>query len=619
METVVRHEKVVKCKFKTILRHDNPNLDLDLETAVENAVQIVSVMSHKASLLLNDVLLDYMSAGRELPLENEKKLFFTTDSFIKTILNAGLVNMRPVKSDIRMDVKSHLAHIWNERWEPYMRPVINALPDTPSLSQAMSYAAKTYATAFKNSLTGSAFESRQKRWIRFWCISNDIDPKLSAYAIRAWINNWNSRPVGPLDKSITEFVDSQRQLLGMAPTDVLSDKLLASRPHIVLTYYFHCLKFLEGFQDARLFTLAPLCSINRKFVTLDIHQLKRLVKPPRTSGMRPKDAPPEPSIVSMERFFSVEKFQTRTSKFANVIQTDGVAACVHYHDTRTVMDDAPRERQRELEARAKESSVRVIALDPGRANIACTFEVDSHGKQHTHRLTRSHYYHASGIRAHRKKSKEWMDVEAPTHADASTHSPKTSSPDTFNAYIHWMFTSGFYNQMWALKLQRKWSNAKFELYGEKRRVLDAFFSQVTKPVDERKETIIAYGAAKFSATGNGGELTVPTCSAFNACKRQFRSSILLVNEYNTSKICPECNACAFPILREGKSAPIRGLRWCRSTKCRKFMDRDLMAAKNIWRAARSNRPTELTREFKYECTYQLRLRADYQSHRNRSS
>ncbi len=52
------------------------------------------------------------------------------------------------------------------------------------------------------------------------------------------------------------------------------------------------------------------------------------------------------------------------------------------------------------------------------------------------------------------------------------------------------------------------------------------------------ETVIAYGAAKFSFPGKN-KLSVPATSVFRRCGKQFR--VRLLDEYRTTKACHRCN------------------------------------------------------------------------------
>ena len=89
-------------------------------------------------------------------------------------------------------------------------------------------------------------------------------------------------------------------------------------------------------------------------------------------------------------------------------------------------------------------------------------------------------------------------------------------------------------------------------------------------------------------------------SLISMCSRFYTT--VMVDEYNTSKMCNECgnrlHMVKYKIMtEEGKHScrEIRGLRWCSSTRCRHFMDRDKNTALNIRRIFMEGRPHCLSR------------------------
>ena len=126
------------------------------------------------------------------------------------------------------------------------------------------------------------------------------------------------------------------------------------------------------------------------------------------------------------------------------------------------------------------------------------------------------------------------------------------------------------------------------MYGLKRKTLDRFFQTMEGDI----KPVIAYGAAKFNPNGKN-ELSAPTTFLSKRCSKHF--STILIDEYNTTKVCSCCDEKLLPVVKEGLE--IRGLRWCGSTKCRTFLNRDLNAALNILRCFESQtcRPLHLSR------------------------
>lgn len=91
-----------------------------------------------------------------------------------------------------------------------------------------------------------------------------------------------------------------------------------------------------------------------------------------------------------------------------------------------------------------------------------------------------------------------------------------------------------------------------------------------------KKPVIAFGAAKFNPNGKN-ELSAPTTFVSKTCARFFYTK--MVDEYNTSKICPCCNSRIQKVIKkleDGSIREVRGLRRCCSTVCSQvsFKNRD---------------------------------------------
>jgi len=135
---------------------------------------------------------------------------------------------------------------------------------------------------------------------------------------------------------------------------------------------------------------------------------------------------------------------------------------------------------------------------------------------------------------------------------------------------------------------KKWGRERFRVYCLKRKTLDTFFQTMSGEV----KPVIAYGAAKFNPN-NKNELSAPTTSVNRRCAKHFPT--VFVDEYNTTKVCHCCNERLCPVMKDARE--VRGLRWCCSTNCRTFLNRDMNAALNILRCFKSGtcRPQSLAR------------------------
>lgn len=109
---------------------------------------------------------------------------------------------------------------------------------------------------------------------------------------------------------------------------------------------------------------------------------------------------------------------------------------------------------------------------------------------------------------------------------------------------------------------------------------------------------VAYGGAHFKPDA-GGNMPVPTTAMFKRIKRMFPDTHV-VDEYATSKMCPDCmgmlSEVRYQVGRQWRL--LRGLRWCGTHTCRKFVSRDPAAARNILAAdGPDGRPEYLSRDY----------------------
>ncbi len=124
-----------------------------------------------------------------------------------------------------------------------------------------------------------------------------------------------------------------------------------------------------------------------------------------------------------------------------------------------------------------------------------------------------------------------------------------------------------------------------------------FFNRVEQDNEKRKETVIAYGSAKF-APGGKVEISVPTSKAFKECT--FRFKTVPVDEYRSTRVDYKDDSILQGVGKKndyGELIDVRGLLWCKTTKgygC-KLVNRDLNAALNIRRCLTGVRPDSLTR------------------------
>lgn len=157
-----------------------------------------------------------------------------------------------------------------------------------------------------------------------------------------------------------------------------------------------------------------------------------------------------------------------------------------------------------------------------------------------------------------------------------------------------MRQNGLKQRVYVKWKKKKWSRERFRVYCLKRRTLDKFFSTMKGDITP----VIAYGEAKFNPNGKN-ELSSPTTYLSRRCAKFY--PVIMIDEYNTTKVCADCDSKLCKVVKrkaEG-SREVRGLRWCCSTKCRTFKDRDANASLNILRCFESgvHRPHSLSRNY----------------------
>ena len=214
-------------------------------------------------------------------------------------------------------------------------------------------------------------------------------------------------------------------------------------------------------------------------------------------------------------------------------------------------------------------------------------------------MTRKKYYTDAGVFEARGKSETWNKGIKDELEALSKVSIKGANLQRHHQYLEIFMQVK--DALWSEYSKRRWARQRLELYGGKKRVFAKFFNQIIKSGDPKKTIKMFYGSAKF-APGSTNELLVPTSRAFRECLARF--VIKLVSEFRTSKIHYETDTVLEGVNNKiykrvnqentirsrqkvisKRNETLRGLLWYRSTiqEKSKFVDRDINAAKNIYR------------------------------------
>jgi hypothetical protein len=397
--------------------------------------------------------------------------------------------------------------------------------------------------------------------------------------------------------------------------------------------------------SCRKFTLAPLNKLGRVFIDIDTEVtlpclLNQLKLP--FDATNPEHGWSQ--VVDMKSLITAPQ-REKGFRFNNHILTDGCSSICFQILKPTRPNDAPITGQKRKKPAVKTETVdelakieiqkhyspkqRVIAFDPGRVTLLYgveSIQLDDNTletKDTPIKLTRHDYHKYTGRFKQPHVTEKWKQDSGlqPIYTALSDCSLKTTQSEPWRKYLEIYVQHR--DRLWEAALQKKHSKWKFRTFLLKRQYLDRFFVKLGKDKQGKKSAIppiIAYGDGDFKCTGKG-EQSVPNKEVYRTCKRYYKT--ILINEFRTTALCncchkPLCNVktdkathleIANRAKKKEKKPPdkfwasalqtkpnngkhnnsseeeedhdIRGLKWCQSTNCFKFINRDLNAANNI--------------------------------------
>jgi hypothetical protein len=533
------NEVVVKCCLSSRI------LNAEVKEEIQNRVLQTSKIVHRGSLLFNRLLLHCLQTNSELPPLDDQ-------TFFRQCFTMG-IELAKTRSKF-----PPLQDLYSTAFHSFPRP-----ERCSGDSNTLVYAAKKYMTNFHTMLI-TTFETRQKKFLNAYGEEHGLTREVLSW-VRYAINGWNHTSRNQLPDSLLPFIQTQRALLGLGEVEELTSRWLETNPNALLKYYYSILQYYTEHKKP-LFTLAPIARIRNTFITIDTTVLYEILKAVNLFEKSLKEF----MDLRDDHWRSIFVLEGLKSKgdFTYLVETDGVGLCVHFRIPK---------RQPPSSSRPATTPQRVIAIDPGRCNLLCAVERKQDGTLQTWNLSRKTYYQESGYIKALTQANRWnveiQDVLEPL----SKVSPKTIQSEEWSAYQTALETH--YDALWKQYTTRKWGRSRMNTYSGKRRTLDTFFSSFQKKGEEKP--VIAYGAAKFNPTSKH-ELSAPTTYLSKRCSQHYETHF--VDEYNTSKMCSCCGkelTILYKKSEDGKVRQLRGLRWCGSTSCCKFLNRDKNAAENI--------------------------------------
>ena len=595
--------RVVKIAFANRVRSDA------VRAVIDSHVAHISQLTHRATLLLNVLLLIACQRGRPIVVADAGA--GAADANAAVLDAAGARHYLKLFSPDRtganaffylFTIGSHGVRVESVIQEAYDECL--AGDDLPwshigrltGDTNPIVYAARTMHTNFVNACV-VPFDGRQNAHVKRWTAAHGLGGKKAAWSIQCAINGWSCRTPLPAEPGVAAFVQAERAALGIEPgvacTAVWRKKHLLD----VVRYYHHILSAIPADDGrARRFTLAPVADIKRHFLTMDTRWL-RVITGDHTSTKRDLWA----------KCFDLSGLRGGDWEGGTTVQSDGVSLCVRLKqrgaappprppaDAKEVRTGKKRKVRPSAPAAMDENTV-VAAMDPGRADLIHCVARGDNNELRVFKLTRRAYYNGTGKPRADARRAQWNTEVADAHAELGTVSPKTASLENFNAYV--AVVAKHYNRLWKHRLHRRWAREDLRFYILKHRVMDRWLMGLKRalegPGPVKKTVKIAYGAATFSPTGHGEPEPAPTSFQYRRVGLAFGAeNVTLVNEDYTTKCCAVCGAAGrttvLQTVYERRQAQdgtwhwraIRGLKRCGSTECLSFVVRDANGAYNI--------------------------------------
>lgn len=418
---------------------------------------------------------------------------------------------------------------------------------------------------------------------------NESERKGIFYQVCGWNIPSSFGAIFPNRKGIVDIVNEHRRILGLNGNVEISKTWMKCNDtlHSLLKYnVFLNREFV--LLGGKTFNILPIACFGPSFITIDTLVLHGIAKELQvvscdySSFSKMKDE-------HWSSLFNISKYEGSKNKFTGTIETDGVSVCFHFVRPKTKNDAIQTTFESSNEVFKLPKNARVVGVDPGRSNIVCAAEILEDGSIRSYNLSRCEYYQKSGIFQAREKNNTWSKNIRDELEQLSEVSTKGCEVETHNKFMKvFLEVREVINDEY---FKKRWRRQRLRLYGGKKRTMDNFYNKI-KNDDPSRETIIAYGAAKF-APGGKNEISVPTERAFKEATKHF--TVVPVDEFRTTKVYNVTDVILESVKSQKTGSTVRGLLWNRSPMG-KFLDRDLNAALNIRRCITTpTRPASLTR------------------------
>ena len=508
----------VKCSLKRKIV--DPVLLLPI---LDSLVEYVSRTYRVGSLAFNAMLLHVLvtndgSLAGWINVESDSEL----TTFLRQCFT-GPGGTTPRSHDTLFATVPNLRHLRDE----YPRPLTGA-------SQSVTYAAKNYATVFRNHVVVHLLD-RIKTFCTRACRAF---PGMWTVAYRfVTLHPFDEDP--PMDLALpTCLATVFTRLAGM--WRLCADNNLL-RPRIELLFFLQVQSDLREFPG---WSVAPVCGYERKHVELDAAIFKGYLAPRlKTAGVY--GASFHPTCLSTEEakqhllalFKDVHKLRTPPAAQApgwvttGAFKTDGYSLCVTFVHTDRRKDATPTNPR---ERRAPVVGVRrqIVGIDPGRQNILCVAGYNGTGVPYVCSYTARRYEVESGIRSSKEQHARWNRSVAPILDGMSRDGAAIRTCRLDKQALYMQTSAAGHDELCAALGHKKSVRNRMAVYIGKRRSLDAFLRSV--PIRRGVRLEVAYGNAKFRPAGVGTVVPAP-CSLAYERVRLWADEVVPQDEFRTTK------------------------------------------------------------------------------------
>ena len=581
------NEFVIKCGLDNSIKIDS-NFKGDLLKELRNRMIETSRASHRVGLLVNIFIRECIqNTSNPLDIKIPTELL-ENETFVYQLITGKFQKEIPevVKLLDKYKVSNHTIKRYNG--------------DRNSLITV----AAQYITNFKTFLQVN-FEGNQVKFLRLWCIKNDIDTKF-IWQIRCKINGWTPKTdlsLDSIDEDQKTIVDNlityHRKLLDLVDTNKVGKLWIKSNYNRVIIYYSVLSQYLVE-NNKKGILIAPLPKIKSSFLYIDSNVFYGILR-----NIKYVNEPKKYNQDMYYEVFNINKLLTASQKrnefkFTGTIQTDCVSINFHFRRPNIVTSTS------KLKLDRNDPNIRVIAQDPGRTTLFYGVEEIEPGEFKKFKLTRNEFHTISGAKKAVKNVNRWNTEEkiAAVLNQLSQTNSRHINLDEFLKYVQ--IVKDNEEILWNEYTKQRYARQRFALYSGKKKAYDKFFHSIASYGDPKKKVVIAYGDAGFASTAKY-EIAAPTTTLEKQCSKWF--NVVKVDEFRTTQLHYETGDMLAKVVevttvntKQVNRRTIRGLLWYKdlTTKCCKFIDRDFNAAKNILKCFRifPKRPTGMSRRDK---------------------